>query len=199
MKQIERVAYLVSLIGISAIALSACASYNPYEGSDAALLRTSQQGVMASYPFLRPIGSDGKCGPSIGLPSLVPAPLSAPQASGPALTTSTQQGPRIALRAGMLGSPKPEATEISEQRLAPGRYSIRMGGMLPSTTPGVIGYQCLVDIAFDFKASEHFWVGFSGAGRTYGLRVLRVQLVDGVQTGAPHNEPIAKFDGSQCK
>ena len=110
------------------LALSSCTVYKPYEGSDAALLRTAQAGYPSVGVWLAPIDANGVCGKSIMLPSLT-AVARPSTASAPAFTTIKKETP-TALRLGMLDPPNSETFSVSEQRVGPGVYRLSMSGSL---------------------------------------------------------------------
>jgi hypothetical protein len=185
-----------------AIVLASCAStYKPHQGADAVLLRTSQQGALLTIPLLRPLDAAGKCTAVARLPSLSAQPVNPPTTTTIRSTTAPPPPPaRTDLRIGMLDSPPPEQVNVAEQRIAPGRYMITMGGTLTGGGLAVlvVSYQCTVSVAFDMQAGEQYWVELRGAERSCAMDIKKVQTVDGIKKWLPLTEPVVRADPSKC-
>jgi hypothetical protein len=187
----------MTILGISAIVnvLSGCTVYKPYEGTDAALLRTAQTGYPTVRVSLAPIDANGVCGKSIMLPALT-AVARQSTASGPALTTTKNEAP-AALRLDMLQAPNADIFSVSEQRVGPGVYRLSMSGSLQR--PDRVIESCGLNVAITFRTGEQYWTTLSRGVGNCTLQVQRVQLEGGVQVWARHTEPVIKMDAAQCK
>lgn len=171
------------------VVLAGCVSRHiNHPGDDAALVRFSQSDMQLVKPTIHPIEPDGTCGQPAAVATLYP-PGSERAAEGPASTWPVPR-PRPGARERMLGSPPAERTDVTEIRLAPGRY-----GFLQNAAWGT--HSCASGVTLSIEPRQQYWLDIALDGATCRTTLRRVVAEAGTLRWAP--VPVEQAQTIDCK
>jgi hypothetical protein len=178
-----------AVLFLGALLLAACAApYRPQAGDDAAKLRVRMAngaGITTLWTHVRPL-NDGRCGGVMRLGMLTPY---TPPGSAPARGPNVADAPAQAPRAGMVGSPDAQRTDVGEYALAPGRYQV---GLIGTT----FGQQCASSALMALEAGRQYELEllFDSAQRRCLIRAARLERRDGRE--AFERQPLTSGDAA---